>query len=80
MVQLVAKVKMSINHKPVRPGDVFDVKVHHARILTLLRKADVYVPPVTISKPAVELSVAEDEPQDAPAKRAYKRRDMTAEE
>jgi hypothetical protein len=69
---------MSINHKPVRPGDVFDVKAHHARILTLLRKADVYVPPVTISKPVVEVSVAE--PQEAPAKRAYKRRDMTAEE
>jgi hypothetical protein len=79
MVQLVAKVRMSINHKPVRPGDVFDVKVHHARILTLLRKADVYVPPVTISQPVVELSVAED-PVEAPAKRSYKRRDMTAEE
>lgn len=90
-MKLKALVYMRYARSPVKVGEVFECKDADVRVLLALRRAEKYVEPpkrAYVVKPAKPVELPEPPEVKAwieseapePTKRAYKRRDMAAEE
>ncbi len=87
-MKLKASKHIRYGGKSLKAGEVFECKPADVRILLAIKHAETYVEPVARKTYATRVvfaepvapAAAEPAAEEVPAKRQYKRRDLTAEE